>query len=37
MDQYKNLLKGEKDKIKDYQTKRYQTLTWYRIEALQNK
>ena len=37
MDQYKNLLKGEKDKIKDYHTKRYQPLTWYRIEALQNK
>ena len=37
MDQYKNLLEGEKDKIKDYQTKRYQPLTWYRIEALQNK
>ena len=34
---YKNLSKEEKDKIKDYQRKRYQQLIQYKKEALQNK
>ena len=31
------MLKGEKDKIKEYQRKRYQQLIQYKKEALQNK
>ena len=34
---YKNLLKEEKDKIKEYQRNRYQQLTQYKNEALQRK
>ena len=34
---YKNLSEEEKDKIKGYQRKRYQQLTQYKNEALQNK
>ena len=34
---YKNLLKEEKDKTKEYQRKRYQKLIQYKKEALQNK
>ena len=34
---YKNLSKEEKDKIKQYQRKRYQQLIQYKREALQNK
>ena len=34
---YKNLSKEEKDKIKEYQRKRYQELIQYKKEALQNK
>ena len=33
----KNLSKEEKDKIKEYQRKRYQQLIQYKKEALQNK
>ena len=36
-DQYKNLSKEEKCKIKKYQRKRYQQLIQYKKEALQNK
>ena len=36
-DWYKNLSKEEKDKIKEYQRKRYQQLIQYKKEALQNK
>ena len=32
-----NLSKEEKDKIKEYQRKRYQQLIQYKKEALQNK
>ena len=35
--QYKNLSQEEKDKIKEYQRKRYQELVQYKKEALQNK
>ena len=35
--QYKNLSKEEKDKIKKYQRKRYQQLIQYKKEALRNK
>ena len=35
--QYKNLSKEEKDKIKEYQRKRYQEMIQYKKEALQNK
>ena len=35
--QYKNLSKEEKDKIKEYQRERYQQLIQYKKEALQNK
>ena len=35
--QYKNLSKEEKDKIKEYQRKRYRQLIQYKNEALQNK
>ena len=35
--QYKNLSKEEKDKIKEYQRKRYQQLIQYKNKALQNK
>ena len=34
---HKNLSKEEKDKIKEYQRKRYQQLIQYKKEALQNK
>ena len=34
---YKNLSKEEKDKIKEYQRKRYQQLIQYKKETLQNK
>ena len=34
---YKNLSQEEKDKIKEYQRKRYQQLIQYKKEALQNK
>ena len=34
--QYKNLPKEEKDKIKHYQRVRYQQLIQYKKEALQN-
>ena len=36
-DRYKKLSEGEKDKIKEYQRKRYQQLIQYKKEALQNK
>ena len=36
-DRYKNLWEEEKDKIKEYQRKRYQQLIQYKKEALQNK
>ena len=35
--QYKNLSQEEKDKIKEYQRKRYQKFVKYKKEALQNK
>ena len=35
--QQKNLLDEEKDKIKEYQRKRYQQLIQYKKEASQNK
>ena len=34
---YKNLSKEEKDKIKEYQRKRYQQMIQYKKEALRNK
>ena len=34
---YKNLLKEEKHKIKEYQRRRYQQLIQYTKEAFQNK
>ena len=34
---YKNFSKEERDKIKEYQRKRYQQLIQYKKEALQNK
>ena len=34
---HKDLSKEEKDKIKEYQRKRYQQLIQYKNEALQNK
>ena len=34
---YKNLSKKEKNKIKEHQRKRYQQLTQYKKEALQDK
>ena len=34
---HKNLPKEEKDKIKEYQIKRYQQLIQHKKEALQNK
>ena len=34
---YKNFSEEEKDKIKEYQRERYQQLTQYKKEALQNK
>ena len=36
-EQYKNLQKEEKGKIKEYQIKRYQKLIQYKKEVLQNK
>ena len=37
MNRYKKLSKEEKDKIKEYQRKRYQQLIQYKKGALQNK
>ena len=34
---YRNLSKEGKDKVKEYQIKRYQQLIQYKKEALQNK
>ena len=34
---YKTLLEKEKDKIKEYQRKRYQQLVQYKNEVVQNK
>ena len=34
---FKNLSEGEKNKIKEYQKKRYQELIQYKKEALKNK
>ena len=34
---YKNLSEEEKNKIKEYQKKRYQELSQYKKEALENK
>ena len=34
---YKNLSQEEKDKIKQYQKKKYQELVQYKKEALRNK
>ena len=34
---YKNLSQEEKDKIKEYQRKKYQELVQYKKEALKNK
>ena len=34
---YKNLSQEEKDKIKEYQRKKYQELVHYKKEALKNK
>ena len=36
-ERYKNLSQDEKDKIKEYQRKRYQELVQYKKEALKNK
>ena len=36
-EQYKNLQKEEKGKIKEYQIRRYQKLIQYKKEVLQNK
>ena len=36
-DRYRNLSEEEKNKIKEYQRKRYQELIQYRKEALKNK
>ena len=35
-ERYKNLLQKEKDKIKEYQRKKYQALVQYKKEALKN-
>ena len=35
--QYRNLSQEEKDKIKEYEKKRYQQLIQYKKEVLQNK
>ena len=35
--QYKNVSKEEKDKVKEYRRKRYQQLIQYKREALQNR
>ena len=34
---YKNLSQEEKDKIKEYQRKKYQELVQYKKETLENK
>ena len=34
---YKNLSQDKKDKIKEYQRKKYQELVQYKQEALKNK
>ena len=34
---YKNLSEEEKNKIKEFQKKRYQELVWYKKEALKSK
>ena len=36
-DHYRNLLEEEKNKIKEYQRKKYQELIQYKKEALRNK
>ena len=36
-DRYKNLSEGKKNKIKDYQKKKYQELRQYKKEALKSK
>ena len=36
-DHYENLSEEEKNKIKEYQKKRYQELVWYKKEALKSK
>ena len=36
-DRYRNLSEGEKNKIKEYQKKKYQELLQYKKEALKNK
>ena len=36
-DRYRNLSEEEKNKIKEYQRKRYQELIQYKKEALKNK
>ena len=36
-DRYRNLSEEEKNKIKEYQRKRYQELIQYKKEALNNK
>ena len=36
-DRYRNLSEEEKNKIKDYQKKKYQELLQYKKEALKNK
>ena len=36
-ERYKNLFQEEKDKIKEYQRKKYQELVQYKKEALKNK
>ena len=36
-ERYKNLSQDKKDKIKEYQRKKYQELVQYKKEALKNK
>ena len=36
-ERYKNMSQEEKDKIKEYQRKKYQELVQYKKEALKNK
>ena len=37
MERYKKLSQEEKDKIKEYQRKKYQELVQYKKDALKNK
>ena len=37
MNRYKNVSREEKDKIKEYQRKKYQELVRYKKEVLENK